>query len=140
MRTHARVLVGAAALAGVVWLLASPGNAGNGKDTVFKPILPKDEYQELAKRAIKEIQDRLASKDDDDHKRAQGIAMTLAGYIRSAKDVDDKERATLHKAALDIVEAVKKEKVADARKIAAPAMSSSVPIRCAGIRFATSSA
>jgi hypothetical protein len=118
MRTHAPVLVGAAVLSLTVWFLAGPGNAQNGKENPFKPILPKGEYQELVKRAIKETQEQLNSKEDDAPKKAAAAALLLVAYTMST--AGDKENLeALRKTALDIIDAIKNEKLNDAKALAA---------------------
>jgi hypothetical protein len=117
MRTHARVLVGAAALALTVWFLGGAGNAGSGKENPFKPILPKETYQELAKRAIKEIQRDINSKDEDTVKKTSGTALLLAAYTLSTNG-DKAGLAKLRQAALDIAEGIEKDKLGDAKNAA----------------------
>jgi len=120
MRTQARVLVGGAALALAVWLLAGPGSAGDGKDQVWKPVVPKAEYKELVDRITRQIQDNLNGKSDEAPRRASANALILAAYTQIAKDGDKQELAALREAALNLIATLKKEgKLEEAKKLAA---------------------
>jgi hypothetical protein len=86
MRTRAHRFVAAVALAAAVALLVSPGSAGE-EGKVWKQFLPSEAYQELVKRAAKNIEEALTKDEPSEEaiKKAQFNALAIAAYARSVK-------------------------------------------------------
>lgn len=98
----------------VAVVVAAPGRAGNAKAPAWKPFLPADAYQELARRAVNRIRG-LAKEDDADGLR--GEAIILAAYTISTKDPAGS--ASLRQQAIKIATlAAAKDTAAEACKLA----------------------
>jgi hypothetical protein len=119
MRTHVRrLLVCAPVLALAVAFLAGAGLRGQGKDAIWKPILPDDAYKELVARANKDIAEGLNAKpfDEDEAAKVQFNALLVAAYNLSSAKGDKQLAAT----ALKLADVLKNpKKVAEAKQLAA---------------------
>jgi cytochrome c556 len=119
MRTRAHRFVTGLALAAAVCLLASPGGAGE-KDKVWKPLLPAEAYQQLLKRATKNIEEALRDNPNEDAiKRAQFNALMIAAYSRSTRDGGGVDGLSVRQFALQMVKWIPLAgKRSDARRMA----------------------
>jgi cytochrome c556 len=118
------LLAGAAVFALSLWFLAGAGSgAADSQPLVWKPILPAAEFKELVGRAVKSIQQDLATgkTDEDTIKRIQNHAAQVAAYAQSVKDgIDPQQLATLRDAAVRLHEMVTyKDKLPGAKQLAA---------------------
>jgi len=120
-----------------IWLVdsASRGRAGEGKDGLWKPILPEAEVAKLAKHDIKVIQDILEKQNLDKSKidpddlpkykmamrKLKATALMLALYAQSNMSQGGdkaKELATVRDKALEFIKALNGEDVAKAKELA----------------------
>jgi hypothetical protein len=111
---------GVAALGLSVWLIAGAGSgtAGDAKANPWQPILPPQEYAKLVKHDAKLIQDALA-KDVDmkkEGRKLKATALMIAAYAQSTKDA--KELSGVRDTALQLLDALENDKIADAKKYA----------------------
>jgi hypothetical protein len=111
-----RAILLTTAAAGLAALLTAAGRAGDEKKPLWRPFLPSDDYQELAKRSVDRI--HALAKDDSATLALRAEALMLAGYTISAKDAA--ALAAVRQKAIKIATlADGKETAAEARKLAA---------------------
>ena len=93
--------------------------AGGDKGAVWKQSIPEPAYKELVKRSAKAIEELLAKSGEDELKKAQAYAVAIAAYAQSAK-ADPGAAAATRSAALELAKLVTfKDKLAQAKKLAA---------------------
>jgi hypothetical protein len=108
-------------LAGV-WLAASPGGAAD-KAGEWKTFLDEETSLALIKRSVEAIQDEVKKPKKDakairrSNKRIQVHAVLIAAYAQTAKPSSGLV-AAYHKAALDLVKAVRGKNPAQIKKVA----------------------
>src|SRR5262245_30038801 len=124
MKTRLRVLaVGLTLLVlGASWLVGAGGrSAAGGGDTVWKPILPEADYQQLVERASKAIREELAAAQPDAQAvdKAHALAVLIAAAAQSSANrtgADVKRLTTVRDVAVKLAEMVQQKKLAEAKK------------------------
>jgi len=121
MNRSIRCLVAYIIVSAVLLLLSSRGDA-QGEKSEWKPIVPKEVYQELVKREIKQLEELFKDKlEVPQIRRAKFGAVLLAALTLSVKDgVPAEELEGLRQAALSLAVTLQdKTAVDDAKKLAA---------------------
>jgi hypothetical protein len=121
MNRNLRWLAAAAAVAAGTWLLLSRGEAaGAGDKAPWQPILPKDVYQELARREAEVIREQLSGPAKDKAvSRAKFGAVLIAALTMSVKNGQDaNELGGNRQTALNLATMLNNKNLAAAKKLA----------------------
>jgi hypothetical protein len=105
-------------MAGAVWLLAVRGEAGGDKGP-WQPLLPKDVYEELAKREAETIKTALDNPTDESLARAKLGAALIAALTLSGTDKGSAEDLSgVRERAIRLAQALTKSTIPQAKMLA----------------------
>jgi hypothetical protein len=102
-----------------VSLFSDSGENKSGPRGEWKKFLSANDYKELVRREIKEVEAVLGKDDFETAQRGKVSALMIAAYTLSAKDVDPKSLEKVRSAALKLAAVIGEQgKTDEARKLA----------------------